>query len=176
MSNMRIMILSVFLLILLIVSSVHGVDEKKVFCDESITKEMQALDKKTPPKFKEAHLKCLESRKKEDFKDIEVQCEKEGDNTLSETTRRGCFRRLENNELEEKEPCGASKEFEGNELEKLLAQNPCQKLAELEKPLQVDGSTVLKLLKALGVTQKQGYWAKVRKASNGRKRKENTVR
>ncbi|GFQ89195.1 hypothetical protein TNCT_706911 [Trichonephila clavata] len=40
-------------------------------------KAMKTLDEKTPPKFKEAHRKCMESKKKEDFKDIEVQCEKE---------------------------------------------------------------------------------------------------
>ncbi|GFR21722.1 hypothetical protein TNCT_341521, partial [Trichonephila clavata] len=47
MSNMRIMILS-FLLILLIVSSVHGVEENKAFCNETIMDAMATLRAKTP--------------------------------------------------------------------------------------------------------------------------------
>ncbi|GFT56985.1 hypothetical protein TNCV_189831 [Trichonephila clavipes] len=70
------MIVSILLTIHLIVSLVHGVEEKKVFCNESIMKEMDAMDDKVPGKFKEAHRKCMESKRK-NLKDIEVQCEKE---------------------------------------------------------------------------------------------------
>ncbi|GBP26481.1 Mariner Mos1 transposase [Eumeta japonica] len=70
------------------------------------------------------------------------------------------FRRFKNNdfELEAKECSGALKKFEDKKLEELLDQERCQMLTELGKTLQVDVSTVSKLLKVLGMIQKQGHW------------------
>ncbi|GBP03845.1 Mariner Mos1 transposase [Eumeta japonica] len=82
-----------------------------------------------------------------------------GDNALSDTTCKDCFRRFKNNdfELEDKERSGAPKKFEDEKLEKLLHQDRCQTLTELGKTLQVDESTVSKCLKVLGMNQKQGF-------------------
>ncbi|GFW32797.1 hypothetical protein TNCV_1773661 [Trichonephila clavipes] len=51
----------------------------------------------------------------------------------------------------DKERSGTSIKFKDKELEELFDQNPCETLAELGKLLQVDGSTVSKPLKALGM-------------------------
>ncbi|GFQ71884.1 hypothetical protein TNCT_618341 [Trichonephila clavata] len=74
MSNMRI-ILSILLSILLVVSSDRGIEEK-VFCNQSLMKAMEYIDDKAPPKFKDAHLKCMESKDKENLNDLDVQCGK----------------------------------------------------------------------------------------------------
>ena len=88
-----------------------------------------------------------------------VLVETYGHNALSDTTRRGWFRRSKNNnfKLEDKERSAAQKKFEDKELEEILDENRFQTLAELGKTLQVDESTVSKRLKVLGMIQKQGY-------------------
>ena len=48
--------------------------------------------------------------------------------------------------------------FEDEELEEILDEDRSQTLAELEKTLQVDGSTVSKRLKVLEMMKKQGQW------------------
>ncbi|GFQ80693.1 hypothetical protein TNCT_378861, partial [Trichonephila clavata] len=68
-------ILSILLLILLVVSSDRGIEEK-VFCNQSLMKAMEYIDDKAPPKFKDAHLKCMESKDKENLNDLDVQCGK----------------------------------------------------------------------------------------------------
>ncbi|GBP68254.1 Mariner Mos1 transposase [Eumeta japonica] len=89
-----------------------------------------------------------------------ILAENHGDNALSDTTRRGWFRRFKNNnfELENKERSGAPKKFEDEKLKVLLDQDRCQTLTELGKTLQVHESTVSKRLKVLGMIQKQGHW------------------
>ena len=67
-----------------------------------------------------------------------------GNNALPDTTCRDWFRRFQNNDfkLEDKERSGAPKKFEDKELEEILNENRSQILAEHEKILQVDESTV----------------------------------
>ena len=83
-----------------------------------------------------------------------------GDNPLSDTTCIDWFRRFKNNDfkLEDKERSGAQKKFEDKELEEILNEDRSQTLAELEKTLQVDQSTVSKRLKVLGMIQMQRHW------------------
>ncbi|GFY54563.1 mariner Mos1 transposase [Trichonephila inaurata madagascariensis] len=75
-------------------------------------------------------------------------------------TRRDWFRLFKNNDfkLDHKERSGTLKKLENKKLEEFLVQNSCQTLVELGKSLQVDGSTVSKLLITLEIIQKQGYW------------------
>ncbi|GFY44645.1 hypothetical protein TNIN_111351 [Trichonephila inaurata madagascariensis] len=69
-------ILFILLSILSVVYSDSGI-EKKVFCNESLMKDMEGIDDKAPPKFKDAHLKCMESKDKENLSDdLDIQCEK----------------------------------------------------------------------------------------------------
>lgn len=83
-----------------------------------------------------------------------------GDHVMPETTCRDWFRRFKNNDFDvkNKQRSGAPKKFEDEELETLLNEDPCQTQAELAELLGVDGITVFKRLKALGMIQKQGNW------------------
>ena len=67
-----------------------------------------------------------------------------GDNALSDTTCRDCFRRFKNNDfkLEDKERSGAPKKFKDKELEKIHDEDRSQTIAELGKILQVHESIV----------------------------------
>ena len=79
-----------------------------------------------------------------------------GDNVLSDTTCRDQFRRFKNNDfkLEDKERSGTPKTFEYKELGEILDEDRSQRLAELEKTLQVVESTVSRRLKVLGMIQR----------------------
>ena len=75
-------------------------------------------------------------------------------------TCRDWFRRFKNNDfyVEDKERSGTPKNFEDEELEKLLHENSCKAQVEIAESLRVDHTTVSKRLKALGMIQKQEHW------------------
>ena len=83
-----------------------------------------------------------------------------GNNALSDTKCKDWFRRFKNSdfELEDKERSGAPKKFEDEELKEILHEDRSQTLAELEKTLQVNESSVSERLKVLGMTQEHGHW------------------
>ncbi|GFR07281.1 hypothetical protein TNCT_79821 [Trichonephila clavata] len=71
---MRIM-LWILLSICLVVSSAITPEEMKVFCNESILKEMWYISRTTPEQFEKAHHKCMEKKDKQKFKEARIQCE-----------------------------------------------------------------------------------------------------
>jgi len=80
-------------------------------------------------------------------------------NVFSETTCRDWFGRSKNNDfdVEDKERSGVPKQFEEVELEALFHKDSSQTLAALAELLGIDQAIVSKLLKVLGMIQKQGH-------------------
>ena len=83
-----------------------------------------------------------------------------GDHALSERTCRDWFNRFKNGDfdVQDRERSGAPKKFQDEELETLLAEDPCQTQSDIAKSLGVDRTTVSKRLTALGMIQKEGSW------------------
>ncbi|KAG5314671.1 MOS1T transposase, partial [Pseudoatta argentina] len=81
------------------------------------------------------------------------------EHALAEQTCRKWFARFKAGDfdLDDKERPGQPKKFEDNDLQALLNENSCQTLKELST-LEVDFSTIGKLLKSLGMIQKEGHW------------------
>ena len=74
-----------------------------------------------------------------------------GDDALSETTWRDCFRRFKDGPRE-----GRSKTFEDAELEVLIDEDPCQMQEDLASALVFTRQAISKRLHALGMIKKQG--------------------
>jgi len=83
-----------------------------------------------------------------------------GEHAPSNTTCKEWFRRFKNDDfdIEDKEHGKPPKKFEDVELEELLAEDSCQTQLELAATLNVDRSTVVKRLQAMGMVQKASNW------------------
>ena len=105
-------------------------------------------------------LLCYFIQKKSAAEAHRILVEIYGNHALSETICRDWFRCFKDNDfdVEDEEHSGAPKRFEDEELEALFHEDSCQAQVELAESLEVDHTTVLKCLKALGMIQIQEHW------------------
>ncbi|GFS54161.1 hypothetical protein TNIN_52891, partial [Trichonephila inaurata madagascariensis] len=64
------------LLIIFIASSSHGLSNLvlKAFCDESLFNEMEAIEKKLPPKLAKESVKCVVTNSTKEGGDLDFEC------------------------------------------------------------------------------------------------------
>ncbi|GFT73441.1 mariner Mos1 transposase [Trichonephila clavipes] len=88
-----------------------------------------------------------------------------GEAAISERTCREWFQRFKNGDFEVEDQHGGGREkvFEDAELEALLDQDSCQTQQELAGSLGVTQQAISKLLKVMGMIQKQGNWGQRQK-------------